>query len=181
AGRARPAARRRARTGPAPCSARRSPRDCPSMASSRRRAAARRRPTLAVDAEVYDRPVTGRNDRASGFLAAPSPVGVVHARAPARVAAKPGQPESPGLDLLSDVLRGVRLTAAVFFRVEAASPWVIEMPDGAALARSVFPRAQHVVSYHVVTRGTCWGGLVGGTSLPLEPGDVLVFPHGDPY
>jgi AraC-like DNA-binding protein len=79
------------------------------------------------------------------------------------------------------VLRGVRLSAAVFFRVEARSPWVIEVPDGATLARGVVPRAQHVISYHVVVDGGCAGGLPGEAPVPLVAGDVLVFPHGDPY
>ena len=32
------------------------------------------------------------------------------------------------LDVLSDVLEGVRLNAALFFCVEASSPWVAEAP-----------------------------------------------------
>jgi AraC-like DNA-binding protein len=87
----------------------------------------------------------------------------------------------PGPDPLSDVLRGVRLTAAVFFRVKAASPWVIEVPDGGRLARSLVPQAQHVISYHVVTEGACWGGLAGEDPVCLAAGDVLVLPHGDRY
>jgi AraC-like DNA-binding protein len=76
----------------------------------------------------------------------------------------------------------VRLTGAVFFRVEATSPWVIEMPAAGALAPVTLPRAQHVISYHVVTRGSCSGGLlVGDEAVQLREGDVLVFPHGDPY
>jgi AraC-like DNA-binding protein len=75
----------------------------------------------------------------------------------------------------------VRLTGAVFFLVEATSPWVIEMPDGPALAPLILPRAQHVVSYHVVTGGRVAGGLLGGPAVTLAAGDVLVFPHGDPY
>ena len=79
------------------------------------------------------------------------------------------------------MLRAVRLTGAVFFRVDATSPWVIEMPDSSALAAVTLPRAQHVISYHVVTEGACWGALLGGASVHLEAGDVLLFPHGDPY
>ncbi len=75
----------------------------------------------------------------------------------------------------------MRLTGAVFFRVDATSPWVIEMPDTLALASVTLPRAQHVISYHVVTRGSCCGALLGGAAVQLEEGDVLVFPHGDPY
>jgi AraC-like DNA-binding protein len=88
---------------------------------------------------------------------------------------------SSGIDPLSDVLRAVRLTGAVFFRVEATSPWVIEMPDSSALASVTLPRAQHVISYHVVTRGSCSGALLGEAAVRLDEGDVLVFPHGDPY
>ncbi|HVQ75411.1 MAG TPA: AraC family transcriptional regulator [Candidatus Binatia bacterium] len=85
------------------------------------------------------------------------------------------------MDPLSDVLRAVRLTGAVFFRVDATSPWVIEMPDTSALASVTLPRAQHVISYHVVTHGSCWGMRLEGAPVKLEAGDVLVFPHGDPY
>jgi AraC-like DNA-binding protein len=84
-------------------------------------------------------------------------------------------------DPLSDVLRAVRLTGAVFFLVDAGSPWEAHVPDGAAVAPVVLPRAQHVISYHVVTRGSCWGGLLDDRSVRLDAGDVLVLPHGDPY
>lgn len=73
------------------------------------------------------------------------------------------------------------MTAAVFFRIEAGSPWVIEVPDGARIARSVTPRPQHVISYHVVTAGSCWGRTTGQPAVSLAAGDVLVLPHGDPY
>jgi AraC-like DNA-binding protein len=82
---------------------------------------------------------------------------------------------------LSDVLRAVRLTGALFFLVDASSPWVVQVPDGATLAPGILPRAQHVISYHVVTRGSCWGGLLDAGPVPLEAGDVLVLPHGDAY
>ncbi|MET0151139.1 MAG: AraC family transcriptional regulator [Candidatus Binatia bacterium] len=84
-------------------------------------------------------------------------------------------------DVLSDVLRTVRLTGAVFFVTEASSPWVLEIPDGATLAPAILPRAQHVLSYHVVINGSGWGGLPDGAPVQLEAGDVLVFPHGDAY
>jgi AraC-like DNA-binding protein len=83
--------------------------------------------------------------------------------------------------VLSDVLRTVRLTGALFFLVDASSPWTIALPDGRALAPAVLPRAQHVISYHVVTGGSCWGAVRGGPSVRLEAGDVLVFPRGHAY
>jgi AraC-like DNA-binding protein len=125
--------------------------------------------------------VDGRHDAPSGSLAGSS--GPAHglarpsdALAPTSAGCDPG-----GIDPLSDVLRAVRLTGAVFFRVDATSPWVIEMPDTSALAGVTLPRVQHVISYHVVTQGTCCGALLDGASVRLAEGDVLVIPHGDAY
>lgn len=81
-------------------------------------------------------------------------------------------------DLLSDVLRALRLRGAVYFSVSASSPWVAEAPPARELAPYVMPGAEHVIEYHVVTSGTCWGGLVGEPAVRLEAGDVIVFPQG---
>jgi AraC-like DNA-binding protein len=85
------------------------------------------------------------------------------------------------MDALSDVLRAVRLTGAVFFDVHASEPWVAEAPPGSAIVGSVFPGAEHLISYHVVTSGTCWGHVIGDAPRQLVAGDVIVFPHGNPH
>jgi AraC-like DNA-binding protein len=84
-------------------------------------------------------------------------------------------------DTLSDVLRAVRLTGAVFFSVDASSPWVAEAPPASVIAPHIMPGAEHVIEYHVMVSGSCWGGLVGEPPLRLEAGDVIVFPQGDPH
>jgi AraC-like DNA-binding protein len=86
-------------------------------------------------------------------------------------------------DLLSEVLRSVRLTGALFFLVDATTPWVEELPAASAFANVLLPEAQHVVSYHILIRGSCWGWLAGspGAPIALEAGDILVIPHGDAY
>ena len=85
------------------------------------------------------------------------------------------------LDVLSDVLRSVRLTGSMLFLVEASTPWMTQAPATQAFAAAVLPHAQHLISYHVITDGACWGGLAGAVPQPLEAGDILVVPHGDPY
>jgi AraC-like DNA-binding protein len=85
------------------------------------------------------------------------------------------------VDVLSDVLRTVRLTGAVFFPMEVSSPWVDEVPDAAQFASILLPGTQHVVSYHIVRQGGCWAALRGADPVRLEQGDILVIPHGDPY
>lgn len=84
-------------------------------------------------------------------------------------------------DTLSDVLRVVRLTGAVFFDVHARAPWVAEAPAACDVAAHVLPGLEHVIEFHVVTEGRCFGGLVGGEANLLEAGDVIVFPQGDPH
>src|SRR5262245_23740957 len=85
------------------------------------------------------------------------------------------------MDALSDVLRAVRLTGAVFFDIHAAEPWVAETPAGDAIVGAMFPGAEHLVSYHVITHGSCWAGALGEPPVQLSAGDVIVFPHGDPH
>ncbi len=84
-------------------------------------------------------------------------------------------------DTLSDLLRTVRLTGAVFFDLEAAAPWAELQPPGPIIANSVLPGVQHLISYHAVTAGCCYGGLLDGELTRLETGDVIVFPHGDSH
>jgi AraC-like DNA-binding protein len=84
-------------------------------------------------------------------------------------------------DALSEVLRAVRLTGAVFFAVDARAPWVAETPAGRDLGPHIMPGVEHVIQYHVLTAGTCWAGIVDEAPIQLSAGDVIVFPHGDPH
>src|SRR5688500_5079815 len=84
-------------------------------------------------------------------------------------------------DPLSDVLRMVKLSGALFFLVDASSPWGVKVPAAGAFAPIILPRARHVVSYHIVTHGAGWAIVPGSEPLRFAAGDVLVFPHGDPY
>ncbi len=84
-------------------------------------------------------------------------------------------------DTLSDVLRAVRLKGAFFFDIDATAPWVAEAPPACTVAPRILPGAEHVIEFHVVTSGGCFGGLLDGEPVRLEPGDVIVFPQGDPH
>jgi AraC-like DNA-binding protein len=85
------------------------------------------------------------------------------------------------MDALSDLLATVRLNGGIFFDVHANGAWVAETPPGPALVDRMFPGAEHVIPYHVITRGTCWGGVIGETQVRLSAGDVIAFPHGDQH
>jgi AraC-like DNA-binding protein len=85
------------------------------------------------------------------------------------------------VDALSDVLRAVRLTGAIFFDIHASEPWVAETPPGSLIVGKIFPGADHLIPYHVVTRGACWGSVGDELAIHLSAGDIIVFPHGDAH
>ncbi|HEX9799738.1 MAG TPA: AraC family transcriptional regulator [Thermoanaerobaculia bacterium] len=118
-----------------------------------------------------------RHDRSSEILAPRSAVDERGDDGPE------GAPSSGGsaLDTLSDVLEAVRLTGALFFLTDATTPWVAAAPEAALLVPILLPGAQHVVSYHVVTRGACWCRVSDLAPVRLGAGDIVVIPHGDPY
>ena len=99
--------------------------------------------------------------------------------------ARPGlllnRPWEKVVDALSDVLRAVRLTGAIFFDVQASEPWVAETPSGEAIVEAMFPGSEHLVCYHVITRGSCWACIPGEEPIRLSAGDIIVLPHGDTH
>jgi AraC-like DNA-binding protein len=84
-------------------------------------------------------------------------------------------------DALSDVLKAVRLTGAAFFDVVASSPWVAEQPTREMVLPKILPGAGHLISYHVVTDGSCYAARLGEEAVRLEEGEVIVFTKGDPH
>lgn len=90
-------------------------------------------------------------------------------------------PERRGSDVLSEVLRAVRLRGAVFYTVKASASWVVEAPPTQELAHIVMPGSEHVIAYHVISSGGCWTGPPGGPATRLEEGDIIIYPHGDAH
>jgi AraC-like DNA-binding protein len=85
------------------------------------------------------------------------------------------------MDPLSDVLRAVRLNGAYFYPVEASPPWSVYSEPARELVPRVLPDTEHLISYHVLLAGSCWGGLDQDHQVEMHPGDVIVFPHGDSH
>jgi len=85
-----------------------------------------------------------------------------------------------GVDPLSDVLRAVRLNGAHFYHVEAGGPWSVFTVPAKELVPRILPNAEHLISYHILLSGSCWGGPLG-EQIELNAGDVIVFPHGDAH
>ncbi len=84
-------------------------------------------------------------------------------------------------DTLSDVLRVLRLRGAVFYYMSYGDEWAAEAPPARDIAAAVMPDAQHVMEYHVVTKGAGWAAIVGQSPVRLAAGDIVMFPHGDAH
>src|SRR6185369_14310345 len=85
------------------------------------------------------------------------------------------------MDAFSEILSGVRLKGALFFSAEFSAPWSISSPHSRALAATLAPGAPHLVIYHLVVDGSARARVEGGPEVELSPGDIVVFPHGDPH
>ncbi len=85
------------------------------------------------------------------------------------------------MDVLSDVLRVVRLSGAVFFTADFSSPWAIESPIPDMLASAVMPEAECVVLFHILVDGECEVACQGHPLTTMASGDVIVFPRGDQH
>ena len=85
------------------------------------------------------------------------------------------------MDALSEVLRLVRLTGAVFLNAELTAPWAVEAPPSTVLGQAMMPEADHVIEYHMVVEGRCFIKVGDEAPLKLEQGDVVMVPRGDTH
>jgi AraC-like DNA-binding protein len=84
-------------------------------------------------------------------------------------------------DILSEVLRSVRLRGAVYYHVSTSRSWAARAPAGREIAAAVLPQSDHVMEYHALLRGSCWSTLDGAPPVRMEAGDIVLFPHGDSH
>ena len=82
------------------------------------------------------------------------------------------------MDVLSEVLRVVRLEGALFFNGEFSAPWCLSSSRSTA-ASYLAPGGGHLILYHFLTEGRAYARLPGGRREELTVGDIVVFPHGD--
>ena len=83
------------------------------------------------------------------------------------------------MDVLSEVLRVVRLEGALFFNAEFSAPWCLSSSRSTAIAPYLSPAAGHLIIYHFLTEGRAYARLPDGRREELTAGDIVIFPHGD--
>lgn len=72
------------------------------------------------------------------------------------------------MDILSDILSGIKMRGSLYFRTEFTPPWGVRVPA-----------LHNVARFHLVSRGQSWV-RVGehDRSILLASGDLIVIPHG---
>ena len=87
------------------------------------------------------------------------------------------------MDAVSEVLRAVRLSGAVYLNGTFTAPWCLIGRTDAALCGAYLPRSERVVSYHLVIEGSCCAQLAGNpdSALRLDAGELLVVPQGETH
>ena len=85
------------------------------------------------------------------------------------------------MDVLSEVLKVVKLQGAVFYNAEFSAPWSFRSPASCNVAPFVAAGAEHVIIYHLLTEGRASACVEDGERVALDPGDLVIFPHGDPH
>jgi AraC-like DNA-binding protein len=85
------------------------------------------------------------------------------------------------MDVVSEVLAAVKLRGAFYFNGEFTAPWAVRTPPSKALAPHLGRGDAHVITFHLLTEGRCAAGLERSSLVPLEAGEVVVFPHGDAH
>ena len=87
------------------------------------------------------------------------------------------------MDALSEVLRVVQLTGAVFLDARFSAPWCLTSEQNEALCSAYLPPSDRVVSFHFITAGKCWAMLPADPAgaIDLSAGDILVVPQGEAH
>jgi AraC-like DNA-binding protein len=85
------------------------------------------------------------------------------------------------MDVLSDVLRSIRLEGALFLNGDMHAPWCFKVPDGRDMAQLLKPGAQRLAICHLVLQGDCWAQVEGGEPIRVHAGEVIAVPHGDSH
>jgi AraC-like DNA-binding protein len=85
------------------------------------------------------------------------------------------------MDVLSTVLKTVKLEGAMFYNAEFSTPWSFHAPPSCQMASYLSPEPRHVIIYHLLTHGRAYANVEDGQRVALSAGDIVVFPHGDPH
>lgn len=85
------------------------------------------------------------------------------------------------MDVLSDTLRVVRLSGAVFLNAQMTAPWAFVTSSSSEMARYLRLPSDCVALFHIVVHGEGWVSVAGHSPARLRAGDAILLPHNPPH
>jgi hypothetical protein len=83
------------------------------------------------------------------------------------------------MEILSEVLKAVKLDGTLFYNAEFSSPWCARSVDARTETSYLSPNSQHVIIFHLLTEGRDYAHVEGDDRpVPLNAGDILIVLHG---
>ena len=74
-----------------------------------------------------------------------------------------------GIDVISDVLRSIRLEGTIYFEAQLTAPWGIHIANSGH------------ANFHQVTSGSCFVSVEDGTWIELGEGETIILPQGSTH
>jgi len=95
------------------------------------------------------------------------------------------------MDVLSEVLRSVKLRGALFFNGEFSAPWCLHSAPSSAAAeyllslletsRTRASEPERLIIFHFLTEGRAYARMPDGRREELSSGDIVIVPNGDAH
>ena len=85
------------------------------------------------------------------------------------------------MDVLSDTLRVVRLSGAVFLNAILPAPWSVQLAPPQELAQYLSLPSDCIALFHIAVRGHSWFVVPGYAPVELDAGDAILLPHSTPH
>lgn len=87
------------------------------------------------------------------------------------------------MDALSDALRAVKLSGAVYLTAEFSAPWCVEGRVDAVLFAAYLPTYKRLIAYHLVVEGSLHAQIGDDDASAIEvfAGEILVIPQGETH
>ena len=82
------------------------------------------------------------------------------------------------MDALSEVLRAIRIDAAIYLNGEFSEPWCVLAPEATTLAPLLGRDGAHVIIYHLLCEGRARCAIDDHDAVELSAGDLVALPHG---
>ena len=85
------------------------------------------------------------------------------------------------MEMVAELLRGLRLRGAVFVDARLTAPWSIAINIAADDCTRFMPRPAGVIDYHVILEGSAIVQVEGVAPARVSAGGVVLFPRNDTH